>query len=71
MLGSVADEALNATHDGVEEDRTINQGTESRDLARNRCPHLCFVVLEQLYESRNQVPRNNFLIDSLGNLLST
>ncbi len=68
MLRSVRHEVLNTWHNIFEKDVVVNQSAESGNLASDGSADLGLVILEQLDESRNQIARNNLLIDGLGNL---
>lgn len=68
MLRSVGYEVLNARHNVFEKNIAVNQAAESGDLASDGSANLGLVILEQLDKGRNQIARNNLLIDGLGNL---
>lgn len=63
MLRAVRDKVLDAAHDLVEQCRPLDQSTEPGDLTSDRCPNLSLVVLEQLNEGGDQVPRDYLLVD--------
>lgn len=68
MLGTVRNKIFDASHDIVQECVPVDEGAETRNLTRNRRPHLSLVILEQLNKRRNQISRDNLLINRLGNL---
>lgn len=68
MLRGVGDEILNTTHNVVEENTTVNESAEARNLTSNGGSHLGLIVLEKLNEGGNEISRNNLLIHRLGNL---
>lgn len=55
MLGAVRNKILNATHDVVQKGVPVHKGTETRNLTRDRRPHLGLVILKQLDERGNQI----------------
>lgn len=68
MLRCIRDEILDAAHNIVEEDVTVDKSAEAGNLASNGGSHLGLVVFEKLYESGNEIPRDNLLVNCLGDL---
>jgi len=70
VLRAVRHQVLNGANNVVEDGRLVDQSAEAGDLTGNGRPHFGLVVLQQLHESGNQVPSNNFFVNRLGNLSS-
>lgn len=70
VLGAVGNQVLDATHDLVEKNSPVDQGTKPGNLPRNGRPYLGLVVLEQLHERGHQISGYYLLVDGLRNLQS-
>ncbi|KAI6751198.1 hypothetical protein HG530_014112 [Fusarium avenaceum] len=68
VLRCIRDEILNTAHNIVEEDVTVDESAEAGNLASNGGSHLGLVIFEKLYESGNEVPRDNLLVNCLSDL---
>lgn len=71
VLGGIGHEVFDAAHDVIEERVAVNEGAEAGDLASDGGSDLGFVVLEELYECGDEIPRNDLLVNSLGDLWET
>lgn len=69
VLRIVRHKILDAAHDVVEERGTVDESTEARDLTGNGSADLGLVVLEKLDKRRDQVPRDDLIVDGLCNLV--
>lgn len=68
MLGSIRNEVFDAAHDIVEKSVAIDEGAESGDLAGDGRPDFGLVILQKLDKCRDKIPRNNLLVNGLGDL---
>lgn len=68
MLGGIGDEIFDAAHDIVEESVAIDESAKPGDLTSNCRPNFGLIILKKLDKCRNKIPRNNLLINSLGDL---
>lgn len=53
MLGCIGNQVFDRGHDVVEKRRSVDQGTETRDLASDGGSHLGLVILQQFDECRD------------------
>jgi hypothetical protein len=52
----------------LEQNISLDEGAESRNLTSNGSSHLGLGVFEKLDEGRNKITADNLVVDGLGNL---
>jgi hypothetical protein len=52
----------------LEQNISLDEGAESRNLASNGSSHLSLGVFEELDEGRNKITADNLVVDGLGDL---